>query len=150
MSGGGGRSIFDFARLLQAPARNMEQERIFFFFSNIFRSFIRSVETNGRTLDCFVPLAGRPDAPPSSDLLTNFYYLPKGQRHSRGACGHIHEVATLAGLHGRTPVGALKRNSRRLTRNSCRQNVSGRHCPHLHTSLSAPPPPSPSTLGRPC
>lgn len=59
-------------------------------------------------------------------------------------------TARVTDLHGRAAVRALKRNSGRLTRSSCRPNVSGRHRPHLHTSLSSTPPPSPSALGRPC
>lgn len=70
-----------------------------FFVFLIFSQALFALLRNAWTLDCFVPLAGRPDAPPSSDLLTNFYYLPMGQRHSRGACGYIHEVAALAALH---------------------------------------------------
>lgn len=59
----GRRSILNFAQPLRAPTQNL------CIFSNIFRSFICSDEADAWTRDYFVPLVGRPEAPPSSDLL---------------------------------------------------------------------------------
>lgn len=149
---GGGRSVLDLAQPPRAPVRSK-----IIIFSNIFQSFICSDEAHAWTLDCFVPLAGRPDAPPTSDLL-QISTICRWDSSRLGTCGYRREAAAalaasiiterVTDLHA---SDIPKRYSRPLTRNFCRPDVSGRHRPHLrtvhtvHTSL-----PLLWTWGQPC